>query len=485
MGYGGSNSFACYRQFWALSCETRSMNVDWNRFPVVAFIDSNVALECLALEQLPWREIHDTGPILVLVVPTVLQEVDSKKNHARLGDHARRFNRTVRPLLGEHPTIAIRESPDPRVELAFAHCAKINWEQFPNLDQDEADSRVVAQSLSASGPPLPKRVVISQDIRPLHLARQCGLRTHHVGENWLRPKERTEAEKRADALKREIEAMKSGQPVLSLSFRTDQDTVPVYRIRDLNEQERSAIMATIVRLNPMLEQSHDITAFGVLGGYDHSITDRYRRWENQVIPKFAGEYERKLELNFGHVEIVFRIENAGKVPAESLLVRLSAQGGFLNRRYVVASPGGPSPPTIRQSHLLPHFFNRRDFSPPIQPGKHEFVVLEEPERSSVVEIACEDFRHGYDYEYHVIARVNPHAETNFRLEATVTAANLYGEVRETLSIRKTVTESQVSDLVDMDTMRFRRPPRIISQLSDKENPLSHDDLEFDGTGWDK
>jgi hypothetical protein len=461
------------------------MDIDWNRFPVVAFIDSNIALECLALEQLPWREIHDTGPILVLVVPTVLQEVDSKKNHARLGDHARRFNRTVCQLLGNDSTIAIRESPSPRVELAFADCANINWEQFPNLDRDEADSRVVAQSLSASGPPLSKRVVISQDIRPLHLARQYDLRAHHIGENWLRPKERSEAEKRADALRREIDAMKSGQPVLSLSFRTDQDTVPVYRIRDVSERERSSIIDMIVQLNPMPEQSRDITAFSALGGYDHSLTDRYRRWESQVIPKFVEEYERKLELNFGHVKITFRIENAGKVPAESLLVRLSAQGGFLNRRYVVASPAGPSPPAIRQDYLVPRFFNHRDFSPPTPPGKHEFVVLEEPERSSVVEIACEDFRHGYEYEYSVIAWIDPRAETNFRLEATVTAANLYGEVRETLSIGKTVTESQVGDLVDMDMMRFRCPLKIISQLSDKETPVSYDDVEFDGTGWDK
>lgn len=463
------------------------MDIDWNQFPIVVFIDSNVALECLALSQLPWREIHDSGPILVLVVPTVLQEVDSKKNHARLGDHARRFNRTLRPLLGDYPTIAIRESPAPRVELTFANCAKINWEQFPELDRDEADSRVVAQALSASGPPPSKRVVISQDIRPLHLARQCGLRTHHVGENWLRPKEKSEAEKRADALKREIEDMKSGQPALSLSFRIDKDNVPVpvHRIHDLSDQERSVIVDTIIQLNPMPEQGRDIAAFSALNGYDHSLSDRYRRWESQVIPKFAKEYERKLELNFGHVEIAFRIENTGKVPAESLLVRLSAQGGFLNERYIVASPAGPRPPAIRQGHLIPQFFNRHDFSPPILPGKHEFVVLEKPERSSVVEIACEDFRHGYDYEYRVIAWIDPRAETKFQLEATVTAANLYGEVRETLLIEKIVTESQVRDLVNTDTMRFRHPPGIFSQITDKENPLRRDDLEFDGTGWDK
>ena len=69
------------------------MTLDWSQFKTIAFIDSNIALECLALEQLPWSEIDSSSPILVLVAPTVLQEVDAKKNHARLGDHA-----TVRQL---------------------------------------------------------------------------------------------------------------------------------------------------------------------------------------------------------------------------------------------------------------------------------------------------------------------------------------------------------------------------------------------------
>lgn len=461
------------------------MELDWNEFPVVAFIDSNVALECLALEQLPWREIHGTGPILVLLLPTVLQEVDSKKNHPRLGDHARRFNRTVRPLLGESATTAIRKSPAPRVEIAFADCPRIDWEGFPELDRDEADSRIVAQALLATGPPPEKRVVVSQDIRPLHLARQRGIRTHHVGENWLRPKERSEAEKRADALKREIEEMKKGQPVLSLSFRTERDTLPVYRVRDMCETERSSIVDAIVRLNPMPKQNGDINAIGSFGGYDHSLSDRYRRWQCQVIPEFATEYERKLELNFGHAEIAFRIENVGKVPAESLLIRISAHGGFLNGRYVVAPPSGPRAPEVRQGNLVPHYYDRHRHASPTPSGKHEFVVVEKPKRSSVVEISCEDFRHGYDYEYRVVAWIDPREASDFCLEATVTAANLYGEFRETLSIGKTVTDIGVSDLVDTNTMRFRQPPETIRRLGDEESPLRPQDLESDGAGWDK
>jgi hypothetical protein len=129
------------------------MSINWQQYPVAAFIDSNVALECSALDGLPWKEISATGPILVLVVPTVMQEVDSKKNHARLADHARRFNRTLRPLLEGQATVLVRESPAPRVEIALADCTRVDWEQYPELDRDEPDARVVAQAMSAQGLP--------------------------------------------------------------------------------------------------------------------------------------------------------------------------------------------------------------------------------------------------------------------------------------------------------------------------------------------
>jgi hypothetical protein len=458
------------------------MNIDWNKFSLVAFIDSNVALECLALEQLPWREIHNTGPILVLVTPTVLQEVDSKKNHPRLGDHARRFNRSMHPLLGKQATVVIRQSPAPQVEVALADCTRVAWEQYPNLDPDEPDSRVIAQALTARGPSPEDRVVISQDIRPLNLARQHGLGIFHIGENWLRPKEKPEAEKRADSLKREIDAIKSRQPKLALSFRTSKEIVSVHRIHNLSSQERKEIQDTIFQLHPMPVQEQDFTGF--LNQYDYTLSDRYKRWEEKVIPQFMREYERKLELNFGHVEIVFRVENVGQVPAESLLIRLSTKGGWLNDRYVMAAPSGPEAPEIRNPIFSPSILDHPRFQSVAQPGKHEFVVREVPKRSTEVHISCPDFRHGYDYEYRIIGWVDPHAD-EFQVEAVVTAANLYGEITETITVGKTVLENSVFDLVDPETLRFRQLPEIVELLSTAKDKQVVLDFEFDGVGWDK
>ncbi|OYU45715.1 MAG: hypothetical protein CFE44_05995 [Burkholderiales bacterium PBB4] len=461
------------------------MKINWGQFKAIVVIDSNIALECLALEQLPWSEIDNSGPILVLVAPTVLQEVDAKKNHARLGDHARRFNRVMRPLLGEQSTVHVRQSPNPKVELALADCSRVDWSNYPTLDQDEPDSRIVAQALHIIGPPQSTIVVVSQDIRPLHLAKQHGLRTHHIGDNWLRPKEISESEKKAAALKRELDAMKSREPSLAISFKTDTNSVVTHRIRDLSDTERQEFHNTILLLNPMPEQSRDPLGLGgaLFNSYDHTLFDRHQRWQEKAVPEFMRSFERKIELNFGQIEITFRIENTGQVPAESLLIRLVASGGWLNDRYVLASPSGPHAPRIRERSMLPNFHNH--FNRPISPvGKHEFTVLTPPKRSNEVQISCSDFRHGYDFEYKMIAWVDPWAD-KFELSAIVTATNLYGNVQDVMTVEKTVIESSASDLLFADSMKFKQTPKSLALLVAAQGARDFSKFEFDGQNRDE
>jgi hypothetical protein len=458
------------------------MSINWQQYPVVAFIDSNVALECSSLGGLPWKEIHATGPILVLVVPTVMQEVDSKKNHARLADHARRFNRTLRPLLEGQSTVLIRESPAPRVEIALADCARVDWEQYPELDRCEPDARVVAQAMSAQGPPPDARVVISQDIRPLQLAKRHGLNIHQVSETWLRPKEVSEAEKRAANLQRQLDAMKEREPKFSLDLSTCQPSVDVHRIQALSPDERRAIQETIIRLSPMPEQERSgFTSY--MGDYDHTLDERYTKWKRNKVPHFVRDYERQIELNYGQLKIRLLIANTGQVPAESLLIRLTATGGWFNERYVLASPSGPPAPRPKGLPLMDMYMRptlHDSIRSMAQPGKHDFVVLEAPKRSREVLIACADFRHGLSYEYAVIGRADPHAD-EFRIDAVVTAANLYGETKISIVVAKNVKDSSVADLIDMDTTRFKQPPDVNGHFEKAVNAGDFSAFEFDGS----
>lgn len=364
---------------------------------------------------------------------------------------------------------------------------RIDWTKCHDLDPEEPDARVVAEALCTRGPSQENRIVISHDSRPLYLAKRHGFRILHVGDNWLRPKEISDSDKRVALLQREIDAMKNRQPQLKLSFRADKETVSVHRVRKLSDLERREIQDAIIQLHPIPDQEWDSGALHspFTSNYDHSLTERYRRWEKKIVPKFMREYERKLELNFGQVEIIFRIENNGQVPAESLLIRLSVRGGWLNERFVFAAPTGPGAPKVRRnSHLSLPTFHAPNFQPIEPPGKHEFVVQRKPERSAVIEITCTDFRHGYNHEYRMIGWADPYAE-EFRVEAVVTAANLHGEAREVLEIRKTVTESSVHALVDPESLKFRQTLERVELLNAAIKRGDFSAHEFDGAGWDK
>ena len=457
------------------------MSISWQQYPVVVFIDSNIALECSALDGLPWKEISATGPILVLVVPMVMKEVDSMKNHARLGDHARRFNRTLRPLFQGEATVLVRESPAPRVEIALADCKRVDWEQYPELDRDEPDACVVAQALSAQGPSPESCVLVSQDIRPLQLARPHGLKLHQVSETWLRPKEVSEADKRAAKLQRELNEMKAREPQLSLHLSTTQPSVDVHRIRTLTNEERLAIQNAIVARGPRLEPSGLSSIIGHYEDYDVTWEQRYTRWKYKKVPDFVRNYERKIELNYGQLEIRFQIKNTGMVPAESLLIRLTATGGWFNERWVVASPSGPAAPMPEQRSLMGIQMQRTwhdSIRSMAQPRKHEFVVLDDPKRSSEIQISCADFRHGLGYEYAVIGWADPFAN-DFRVDAVVTAANLYGEAKTSIVVARNVKYSSVEDLIDMSTMRFKQPTDVDGHVDDAIGKSNFKAFELD------
>jgi hypothetical protein len=62
---------------------------DHERYSTILFMDSMVALQGKPLSALPWQEIDAAGPILVLVVPQVMSEIDKRKRDGRLAKRAR------------------------------------------------------------------------------------------------------------------------------------------------------------------------------------------------------------------------------------------------------------------------------------------------------------------------------------------------------------------------------------------------------------
>jgi hypothetical protein len=460
----------------------RRLDMDYR---TAVFIDTNVALECLALGQLPWTEIDAVGPILVLVTATVLQEVDGKKNHPRLGDHARRFNQTLRPLFAGSDHVAVRERPAPLVHLAIADTGVIKWPDYPSLDPSAADARIVAEVIHTSPPLGSRKVFVSQDLLPLNLARRHGLEIRHVDVNWLRPREQSEAERKAAALTREVATLKSKEPTIEFEWNTVDTPVQVFRVKDCSPAEREKLVQDILAANP--EPSQPRNAFsGVqslhgLDDYDASLSDRYEKYAEQLVPAFAAVFESKIELMYNQVELALTFKNTGKVQAESLLLEISAEGGWLNHRPVYVPAGGPSSPRIRTrtDRLMDGFHHPRFPTPEPQRGRHEVVVEVEPERSTFVQITCDDFRHGAEFEYRFVAWLDPRSTKPLVIEAAATAANLHGEVRSELALPKEVLELHANDLVDYESFKYRKPSlaqRVLTKSIAEEN---YSAVEFD------
>lgn len=216
------------------------MDDEYSEFSTKIFIDSNVVLEALPLKDLPWSEIDPVGPILILLTPTLLSEVDSKKRDGRLGVRAREFNRLVAPI-AEHGQPINLVADTPRVDIVIARCHRIDWDSYDDLDPSQGDARIIAEVLNVSGIPEEQRRVVSQDINPLFMAQRHGLKTHHVSDNWLPQPEPSPQEKEITKLKVKLKEYEKTEPQFDIKFTMQPVSVEVHHVQKLTEIEMSTL----------------------------------------------------------------------------------------------------------------------------------------------------------------------------------------------------------------------------------------------------
>ncbi|MGT2504773.1 hypothetical protein ACVOMS_35905 (plasmid) [Bradyrhizobium guangxiense] len=166
-------------------------------------MDSMVALEAKPLANLPWAEIDAAGPVLVLVVPQVMKEIDKRKRDGRLGRRARDFNRLIAPAAESGSAVQISVGP-PQVNIAFAQIGRIDWDALQDLDPEEGDARVVAQVLNAAGVPAGVKTLFSYDNNPIAMASRHGIKVRKLPESWLMEPEPSPHEKELLRLKGKI-----------------------------------------------------------------------------------------------------------------------------------------------------------------------------------------------------------------------------------------------------------------------------------------
>ncbi len=439
------------------------------------FIDSNVILEAKPLIELPWSELGSFEQISILLVPQVLKEVDSKKRDGRLAVRARDFNRRMGEALDRNGILCLSEE-NPRVEISFATCHKIDWGKYDDLDPDEGDARVVAEILNCRDIDLTNCVLISQDIAPLILAKRNGVKTWRLPEHWMGLPEPSPQEKEIAKLKKQIAEHSRNEPEFQIRISVP-DKPKVFKVLPLETQDQHELLLQIQAENPRQEQRRPGGLAGLSLGYDPTYNGKYDEFISGTLPNFVENISTKLELMYGQVPVEFALENVGKVRADHLHVEIQVVNGWLHDKPIISGryPMAPTPDPYQAIQPL-NIFNRYPQAGQ-KVGRHE-VELSDLSRSERLVVQCADFRQGQKWELNAVLFLDPNTTDPTKIIVTITAANLHGQKSTVEIVRKEVDSITPFELIDKSTGEHKVQPNIQEHIIQALSEERYSDLDF-------
>jgi hypothetical protein len=433
---------------------------DYSCYNTVVFVDTMVILECRLLTELPWEEIDCEGPILILVVPQVQSEVDKRKRDGRLGPRARAFNRTISPCAQSLTPVRIVEGL-PIVDIDLAVCDRIDWDALGDVDPDDADTRIVAQIAHARGVSAGRRVLLSHDINPIATASRLGISTKKLPDSWLLPVEPSPHEKELQKLRQQVRDLRTSEPKLvpSLAFCV---AIPfeVVSVAKLEGYDQLTVADGIVGRNPKPARSLSLP---LALEYDSTFDDRYAKFRDVTVPRYAATLHENLERVFGQCPFSFTLQNDSDVSAENVVIEIKATAGKLQTRFILFPIFEPTPPK-RRNPLTELSGLHRFPALPHQVGRHEFEFVEGGEET--IEIHCQIFRQRHEWSFEGVAMIDPKASSPLSVEALVTASNMHGRASSVSTLEFEVGHVSVRDLIDIDSLVLRRDFQMAPALRD-------------------
>ena len=423
---------------------------DHNDYSTIIFIDSMVALECKPLEKLPWSDLDNMGRILVMVVPQVNTEIDKRKRDGRLGKRAREFNRIIAPAAESGiPEVIIEGSP--QVSICIARCSRIDWNALDDLDPQEGDHKVVAQILHAVGIPNERKTLLSEDTNPIFLASSHGLSCRKLPKGWLLDPEPHPKDKDVTRLTQRVRELEDNEPKMdvSLSFGVE-SPFNAYRVTPLDDDEKRALTNQLVSRSPRQEQARNAFNIG-LPNYDDQYSGKHTKYTKVTIPTYVARLHKAVENLYAQFPFYLEVKNLGNVQAEELIISIKSSGGSIYDKLVISGvfpPFAPQPDPHRLNS--PHFDLQKSLRP--QRDRHEVAFIQKPDhQSEEIQFQCSDFRHGRTWSFDGVGTFDPHKESPFSVTVEITAANIRGIKTFDFALECSVTESNIPDLVDLDT----------------------------------
>lgn len=322
--------------------------------------DTNVLIQGLPLQDLPWSELG-RGEIEVVICGPVIRELDRLKNKpGRVGKVARAMSVTVRELMAAPDRSDVLRADEPVVRRRLSRDAAGGVAVRPGLDLSHDDQAIINQALARleAGDDV---ILLTDDTFAAMTAEDFSLPVRMLPAHWLKPPEGDETAKEVSRLQSENARLKATQPVPKLRF-VDEHEVPIDRLEvvmkrypPVADHEIERLMKRVLAAAPMADLSLAAAAARdpdylepatgpsfiasamreVMKDQMQPVTKAdidayvkaYRGWTTAVQAKLTGfgdEGNRRRDCSRAKLLAV----NAGSCPAEDMLVEIEASGAF-------------------------------------------------------------------------------------------------------------------------------------------------------------
>ncbi len=313
------------------------------------FVDTNLFIQCRSLEDLDWSPWRAFEEVRLIVSTPVLREIDGlkKTRGGRVQRRAREASAMFRKMHGRNSKID-RAGP-PRIALAVELQLKPAQDLEGDLDYSERDDQLIGTIHAFAGSDQSKDVrLLTHDAILLHKARGLGLTVHEIPDEWLRPAETTETERKVAALVAENSRLKAAEPCVSVRCEGSAGTAiePCYeatytRYAPLTEAEVESLMQRLMTCFPLATDFAPLPPLRPIMGATQTPPfpipapdEEIRKYREEDYPRWLARCQRALRSHHRTLQaamplprFAFLAGNSGARPAEDVLVTIEAHGG--------------------------------------------------------------------------------------------------------------------------------------------------------------
>lgn len=465
----------------------------------VFFCDTNLLLQCRRVESLPWEELADGAPEVLVYIPrTVQTEIDRLKQdgNSRRSRKAREVSSWLREMVRANECRISFSSGVTTVAFVLAGPRSKAAPRPDDLDLEHNDDRIVDEALAWSHVNAELASLLTHDVGMMTTARHYDLPFVEIPSDWLLSPEPDERDKKIAAYEKEIASLKATHPAIRALFHQnrkelDRGVIEVEQYRRLSDQDIDILLERIKAYRPQA------TSFGThppdrpMNGIGAALfrwrppSEReireyaeyaYPAWLKQVRERLSG-LAVSMEYPTRRFFIDLEIENTGFKSAQSARIQLVARGGLMllpepkdDEENCVEEqtslPPPPQPPagkwasgtfdlgldqlmpivdTKKYAHLLAANLPPRPRDPNKfywEAGRHEM--------STQWELTCQEFMHKVGPISFQVPLFVPSDMTVTRgaLELTVAASNLPEPFRKVVPVEVRYHEASIDEVVD-------------------------------------